>query len=77
MARRPKRTLVEELEAHESLALSQHTAVAVLAALQPDVAEFGMARVMLDAGVEKLRERLAAARHTSDAIAADTAEPGR
>lgn len=68
MARRPKRTLTEELTQHAALAASARDTAGALAQLQPDVAEFIVARRMLEDGRALLAARAAA-------VAADDAPP--
>lgn len=57
MARRPKRSLVEELTQHAAIAAATRDQAAALAVLQPEIAEFVVARRMLDDGLADLLSR--------------------
>jgi hypothetical protein len=59
VARRPKRSLVEELDIHRSIAIAAHTTCAALEGLHPDVSEFVVARKMLDDACKELDRRIA------------------
>lgn len=67
MARRPKRSLVEELRRHQDIVAGTQATCAALAALYPDVAEFTVAARMLKDGCDLLDAR---------ATGAATPEPG-
>ena len=57
MARRPKRSLAAELQAHQQLAEAASQTCTALVALEPEIAEFMVARKMLDDGVKELQRK--------------------
>jgi hypothetical protein len=57
MARRPKRTLDAELAAHQRIAEAASATCTALVALEPEIAEFMVARKMLDDGVKELQRK--------------------
>lgn len=60
MARRPKRSLTDELTHHATVAAATRDAAGALALMQPDIPEFAVARRMLDDGWALLIGRLRA-----------------
>lgn len=61
MARRPKRSLGAELAAHQRIADAASMLCSSLVALEPEIAEFMVARKMLDDGVTELQRKREAA----------------
>jgi len=61
MARRPKRTLSEELKSHEQCVVGLMTATGAMAGLYPDMSELRTAERLLDLAVAEFRRRLATA----------------